>query len=138
MRVSAKAGDGAEIRVGERGSVQIFGFAAPERWNVGLNPRVSYDLDVNLGAGEATLDLSRLDLTGGLRWNGETIGAAHYNGERLWPFGVDLLLPARIADAPPTRTAVRDETCDRPRDELNDPHRCVPRNRRVASRCRRQ
>lgn len=25
------------------------------------------------------------------------------------PFGVDLLLPARIADAPPTRTAVRDE-----------------------------
>ena len=59
------SGDRADIHVGERGSVQIFGFAAPERWNVGLNPRVSYALDVSLGAGEATLDLSRLSLTGG-------------------------------------------------------------------------
>lgn len=45
------------------------------------------------------LDFSEIDLTGGLRWNGEVIGAAHYNGERLWPFGVDLLYTGGIGGA---------------------------------------
>lgn len=45
------------------------------------------------------IDLSQIDLTGGLRFNGEAIGAAHYNGERLWPFGVDLLYTGGIGGA---------------------------------------
>ena len=45
------------------------------------------------------IDFSEIDLTGGLRFNGEAIGAAHYNGERLWPFGVDLLYTGGIGGA---------------------------------------
>lgn len=45
------------------------------------------------------IDFSEIDLTGGLRFNGEAIGAAHINGERLWPFGVDLLYTGGIGGA---------------------------------------
>lgn len=45
------------------------------------------------------IDFSEIDLTGGLSFNGEAIGAAHYNGERLWPFGVDLLYTGVIGGA---------------------------------------
>jgi hypothetical protein len=46
-----------------------------------------------------TIDFSEIDLTGGLRFNGEAIGAAFHNGERLWPFGVDLLYAGGIGGA---------------------------------------
>lgn len=36
-------------------------------------------------------DFSEIDLTGGLSYEGEAIASVHYNGERLWPFGPDLL-----------------------------------------------
>jgi hypothetical protein len=45
------------------------------------------------------IDLSQIDLTGGLRLNGEAFRAAHINGERLWPFGVDLLYTGGIGGA---------------------------------------
>jgi hypothetical protein len=59
-----ESGSQADIRVGTRGSVNV-GFSSSERWDIGLNPRVTYDLVVNMGAGEAKLDLSKLSLTGG-------------------------------------------------------------------------
>ncbi len=45
------------------------------------------------------IDLSQIDLTGGLRLNGGAFRAAHINGERLWPFGVDLLYAGGIGGA---------------------------------------
>ncbi|HJW84670.1 MAG TPA: DUF5668 domain-containing protein [Anaerolineae bacterium] len=44
-----------------------FGFSqAGEKWDVGLNTRPTYYLDLNLGSGGASLDLSRLRLSGGV------------------------------------------------------------------------
>jgi hypothetical protein len=61
----SESGSQADVRVGVRGSVNVIGFQTPERWDVRLNPKISYDLTLGLGAGEATLDLSRFKLTGG-------------------------------------------------------------------------
>lgn len=60
-----ESGDRADVRLDTEGSVNLFGFAAPERWEVGLNQRVTYELEVNLGAGQADLDLTRFKLSGG-------------------------------------------------------------------------
>jgi len=63
------------------------------------------------------IDFSDIDLTGGLRFNGEAIGAAHYNGERLWPFGVDLLYTGGIGGAsylPDTGTVFADTAAATP------------------------
>ena len=44
-----------------------FGFSqAGEKWDIGLNTRPTYYVDLNLGSGGADLDLSRLKLSGGL------------------------------------------------------------------------
>ncbi len=53
-----------EIGVDSAFSVGIFQ-SSEEEWNVGLNPRVVYDLDLSLGVGESRIDLSRLALSGG-------------------------------------------------------------------------
>ena len=58
------SGEHATIRVGSHGSFNLFGFSE-ESWDIGLNPRVEYDLDINLGTGEAVIDLSDLNLSGG-------------------------------------------------------------------------
>lgn len=36
-----------------------------ERWNVALNPGVAYDLNLEMGVGQSTVDLSKLTVTGG-------------------------------------------------------------------------
>jgi hypothetical protein len=59
-----ESGSQADVRV-HTGSVSIVGFVSSERWNIGLNTRPTYDMELSLGAGEATLDLSRFKLTGG-------------------------------------------------------------------------
>ncbi len=59
------SGSHADLRIGTDGAISVFGFAEGEQWNIGLHPRVMYDLDLNLGVGEATLDLSQLTLSGG-------------------------------------------------------------------------
>jgi hypothetical protein len=42
-------------------------FGGPgEKWDIGLNTRPTYDLDLDLGSGSSTLDLSRLKLNGGV------------------------------------------------------------------------
>ena len=53
-----------EIGVESAFSVGIFQ-SSEEEWNVGLNPRVVYDLDLSLGVGESTVDLTRLEMSGG-------------------------------------------------------------------------
>jgi hypothetical protein len=36
-----------------------------ERWTVALNPRVAYDLNLDMGVGQSTVDLSQLTVTSG-------------------------------------------------------------------------
>jgi len=59
-----ESGERADIRVGTVASINVFGVSG-ETWDIGLNPRVTYNLEVNLGAGRATIDLSDLELSGG-------------------------------------------------------------------------
>ena len=61
----SESGSHAMLKIGVKDgfSVGIFQ-SSEEEWNVGLNPRVVYDLDLSLGVGESTIDLSRLALSG--------------------------------------------------------------------------
>lgn len=61
-----ESGSRANLEIGAKGafSVGIFQSSA-EEWNVGLNPRVVYDLDLSMGVGESRIDLSQLSLSGG-------------------------------------------------------------------------
>jgi hypothetical protein len=43
----------------------IFPSISEEQWEVGLNPSVAYQIDLNVGVGQATIDLSKLDISGG-------------------------------------------------------------------------
>ena len=61
----SESGDRADVHVGTRGSVSIFGGFSSERWEVGLSTRPTYDIQLNLGAGQADIDLSRFKLNGG-------------------------------------------------------------------------
>ena len=54
----------ADLEIGVSDST-VFGFGAEERWNIGLNPRVTYTLDLSLGVGQSTIDLGDLTLSGG-------------------------------------------------------------------------
>jgi len=60
-----ESGSQADLEIGVDDAVSIVMFQSPEEWNVGLNPQVTYDLDLNLGVGESTIDLSGLTLRGG-------------------------------------------------------------------------
>jgi hypothetical protein len=42
-----------------------FGEDSQEHWDIGLNPQVTYNLDLNMGVGQSTIDLSKLKLSGG-------------------------------------------------------------------------
>ena len=60
------SGSQANIRL-RTGDVSIstpFG-GSEERWEVALNPNVAYELDLNMGVGQSTIDLSKLTVTGG-------------------------------------------------------------------------
>jgi len=59
-----ESGSRADVTLGTEGAVSVLGFSSTERWKVGLNQRVTYNLDINLGAGQAVLDLSRFNLSG--------------------------------------------------------------------------
>jgi len=61
--VSGSGGD-ATIRI-ERDNFSFGFLGSSEDWRIGLNQRVTYDLDLNLGVGQSTIDLSRLSLSGG-------------------------------------------------------------------------
>ena len=43
----------------------IFPAVSEEIWNVGLNSAVTYQLDLNVGVGQSTIDLTKLDISGG-------------------------------------------------------------------------
>jgi hypothetical protein len=60
-----ESGSQADLEIGVQEHISIPGFGGEERWDVGLNPRVTYDLNLNLGVGQSTIDLSRLTLSDG-------------------------------------------------------------------------
>jgi len=60
----SESGSQASLEIGVSDST-VFGFGAEERWNIGLNPRVTYTLDLSLGVGQSTIDLGELTLSGG-------------------------------------------------------------------------
>jgi hypothetical protein len=43
----------------------IFPAVSEEKWEVGLNSSVTYQIDLNTGVGQSTFDLSKLDISGG-------------------------------------------------------------------------
>jgi hypothetical protein len=43
----------------------IFPSVSEETWNVGLNSSVTYQIDLNVGVGQSTIDLTKLDISGG-------------------------------------------------------------------------
>jgi hypothetical protein len=45
------------------------------------------------------VDFSEIDLTGSVKFEDQQIGSVYYNGERLWPFGVDLLYTGQFGGA---------------------------------------
>lgn len=45
------------------------------------------------------VDFSEIDLTGSVKFEDQQISSVYYNGERLWPFGVDLLYTGGINGA---------------------------------------
>jgi len=57
------SGDRANVRLEHSGV--SFGFigGTGEQWDIGLNQRVTYEIDLSLGVGESNVDLSRLSLT---------------------------------------------------------------------------
>lgn len=62
---ASDSGSQANIRL-NHGDLSIsvpFG-GSEERWDVGLNSGVAYDLDLDMGVGQSTLDLSKLTVTG--------------------------------------------------------------------------
>lgn len=61
------SGSQASIRLFASGGSVPFPFVSEssERWDIGLNPRVAYDLDLSMGVGQSNLDLSKLTITGG-------------------------------------------------------------------------
>lgn len=63
----SSSGSQANVRLNESSTNVAFPFFgdSSERWSVGLNPQVAYDLDLNMGVGNSTIDLSKLSVTGG-------------------------------------------------------------------------
>ncbi len=60
------SGDRATITLEPgRSSIPIVIPTSEEKWNVGLNSSVTYDLNLNVGVGQSNIDLSKLRLSGG-------------------------------------------------------------------------
>ncbi len=56
----------ASIQIGSHNSGFSFGsFGGGEKWDIGLNTRPVYNLNLSIGSGGADLDLSKLNLSGG-------------------------------------------------------------------------
>jgi hypothetical protein len=58
----------------------IFPTVAEEKWEVGLNSSVTYQLDVNVGVGESKIDLTKLKLAGGAIAGGVGTSELHLPG----------------------------------------------------------
>jgi hypothetical protein len=61
----SESGGHAELEIGVQRGFAVGAFQPSENWEVGLNPRVTYDLGLSFGVGESNIDLSRLELSGG-------------------------------------------------------------------------
>ena len=65
---ASDSGSQASVRLNNNGSSSFgfnFGGDSDERWNISLNPKVAYDLTLDMGVGQSTIDLSKLTVTGG-------------------------------------------------------------------------
>ncbi len=61
------SGDRATIVLGP-GSIStpiVIPSVSEEKWEVGLNPAVSYQVDLNMGVGQSSIDLTKLKISGG-------------------------------------------------------------------------
>ena len=60
------SGSQARVRLHSSNVSVVLPFGgSEERWTVALNPVVAYDLDLEMGIGQSTVDLSKLTVTGG-------------------------------------------------------------------------
>jgi len=64
FRATDSAGQ-ATVRVNTSFSCFLCSFGGEERWDIGLNSRAEYSLNIDLGSGSSDLDLSRLSLSSG-------------------------------------------------------------------------
>jgi hypothetical protein len=79
---ASDSGSQASVRMNSSNvSIAMPFIGSEEHWNVALNPAVAYDLTLEMGVGQSTVDLSKLTVTGG-RLNAG-VGAT------------DLMLPAK-------------------------------------------
>lgn len=64
--VVSQAGGQADIRLSP-GTTGLFipPFSPEEKWDIGLNPAVTYQINLNMGVGQSKIDLSKLRLSGG-------------------------------------------------------------------------
>ena len=64
---ASDSGSQASVRLNNSSTSFGFNFGgdSEERWNISLNPKVAYDLTLDMGVGQSTVDLSKLTVTGG-------------------------------------------------------------------------
>lgn len=56
-----RSGSRADMALKDRG-VGVWAWGQGDEWDIGLSPQVGFDLDVDLGAGQASVDLTGLDI----------------------------------------------------------------------------
>jgi hypothetical protein len=61
------SGDKADIRLSPGTGTTVFipPFSSGEKWDVGLNPTVSYQLNLEMGVGQSNVDLTKMLIAGG-------------------------------------------------------------------------
>jgi hypothetical protein len=63
---ASDSGSQASVRMNSSNvSISMPFGGSEERWSVALNPAVAYDLNLDMGVGQSTVDLSKLTVTGG-------------------------------------------------------------------------
>jgi hypothetical protein len=75
-----------------------------EKWEVGLNPSVTYQIDLNVGVGQSTVDLTKLDVSGGTINGGVGTSEFHLSGKGKYDLTINggvgtirLYVPSNLA-----------------------------------------
>jgi hypothetical protein len=105
FRVSA-SGDQATIVLspGEVSVPLVFPTVSEETWEIGLNPAVTYQVDLNAGVGQSKLDLARLNISGGSINGGVGTSELYLPGDGKYHLTIDggvgtirLYVPSNLA-----------------------------------------
>jgi hypothetical protein len=67
----------------------IFPSVSEELWNVGLNSSVTYQIDLNVGVGQSTIDLTKLDISGGEMDGGVGTSELYLPGDGKYRLGIN-------------------------------------------------